>query len=405
MAAPLSNIVVVGASLAGLHAARALRDEGYDGRLTVIGDEPQLPYDRPPLSKQLLTGAWSADQVSFDIETDALSAEWLTGNAAVALDTRSRRVRLADGHVHPYDGLVIATGAHPRRLSALDMPGVHVVRTLADSMSLAADIAARPSRVAVVGGGFIGAEVAASCRAVGIPVTLIEAAPVLLGRVVGPRMGEVITALHRDHGVDVRLGVSVAAPLGTTRISGLELSDGSVVHADVVVVAIGVTPATGWLAGSGLTIDDGVLCDETCLAAPGIVAAGDIARWPNLLFGETRRVEHWDNAIRQARHAACRLLAGDSEAGRVPYQPVPWFWSDQYDRKLQLVGSTVGHDEVRVVEGDPSDGRFVALYRRDGKVTAALGVNRARSIQRYRGLILSGLRWADAVSDSERYAS
>ena len=226
--------------------------------------------------------------------------------------------------------------------------------------------------MAVVGAGFIGAEVAATARERGLEVTVIEALPVPLGRVLGTEIGTVCADVHRDHGVDLRLGVGVDGFGGHGRVERVNLSDGTSVDADVVVVGIGVVPNTEWLEGSGLTLDNGVVCDETCLAAPGIAAAGDVARWPNPLFGETMRVEHWDNAIAQGQHAALRLLQADDEAQ--PYAPVPWFWSDQYDRKIQLAGRAAPDDEVRIITGSTEERRFAALYGRAGRLVGRPGL-------------------------------
>jgi NADPH-dependent 2,4-dienoyl-CoA reductase/sulfur reductase-like enzyme len=271
-----------------------------------------------------------------------------------------------------------------------DLAGLHTLRTLDDCLALRADLEAVPSRVVVVGAGFIGAEVAATARQRGLEVTLLEALPVPLQRVLGDRMGSVCADLHRDQGVDVRLSTGVDAFVDDAkgRVAGVVLSDGTTLEADVVVVGVGVVPNTEWLEGSGLTIDNGVVCDETCLAAPGVVAAGDVARWPNRRFGEVMRVEHWENAQEQGSHAARRLL-GDT----APYEPVPWFWSDQYDRKIQLAGRSGPDDEVRIVDGSIDERRFVAVYGRAGRLVGVLGMNRPRPVIQYRQLIAEGASW------------
>ncbi|MCU1455621.1 MAG: thcD2 [Acidimicrobiales bacterium] len=396
----MRRIVVVGASLAGLRAAEALREEGFDGPLTVIGDEPHRPYDRPPLSKQVLAGAKEASQIALPVgDREALDLTWRLGVAAVGLDLVERRVALDDGSQEQFDGLVIATGATPRRIAVPEgMAGVHTLRTIDDCLALRDALDAGASRVVVVGAGFIGAEVAATCRGRGAEVTLLEALPVPLGRVLGEDMGRLCGDLHRDHGVDLRTGAGVAGFEGGARVEQVRLSDGSAVPADVVVVGVGVTPNTGWLEGSGLALDDGVLCDETTLAAPGVVAAGDVARWPNGLFGEVMRVEHWDNAIDMGAHAARRLLDGSGATS--DYRPVPWFWSDQYDRKLQLAGRPGPGDQVQVVAGSVEDRRFTALYGRAGRVVGALGWNMPARIVRYRSQIATGLSWDAALADA-----
>jgi 3-phenylpropionate/trans-cinnamate dioxygenase ferredoxin reductase subunit len=401
----LERIVVVGASLAGLSAARALRDAGYAGALVVVGEEPHLPYDRPPLSKQVLSGEWRPEETALPFDAEALRVDWRLGRRAVALDTVLRRIVLEDGTAEYYDGLVIATGAAPRTIGGEHLAGVHTLRTRDDAVALEADLRAAPDRVVVVGGGFIGAEVAATCRGRDLPVTMIEALPAPLSQALGVEVGERLAAIHREQGVDVRTGVAVRAIAGDGRVERVELSDGTNVGADVVVVAIGVRPSTAWLEGSGLPLEDGVMCDPSCSVAPRIVAAGDVACWPNSRFGEVRRIEHWDNAIRQGEHAALRLLAGDADAGPGAYEPVPWVWSDQYDLKLQLVGSPVLHDEVRTFAASGEPRRFVALYRRGDRLTAAFAVNRARQVMRLRAMISDGAGWDEAVASVEPLAA
>ena len=399
----MDRIVVVGASLAGLRAAETLRVEGFDGALTLVGDESHRPYDRPPLSKQVLTGDWEPDRIFLPPAVPAPADgqepfDWRVGRSATGLDLAGRAVVLDDGVRLEFDGLVIATGCRPRGIGGEGLDGVHVLRTLDDALALRADLERGPERVVVVGAGFIGSEVAASCRARELAVTVIEALPVPLERVLGTDMGALCADLHRDHGVDLRVGVGVEAFVddGAGQVTGVRLTDGTTVTASVVVVGIGVIPNTEWLEGSGLTIDNGVVCDGTCLAAPGVVAAGDVARWPNARFGgELMRVEHWDNAIEMGVAAARRLLAVDAEA--LPYEPVPWFWSDLYDRKIQLAGRAGPDDEVQVVHGDVAELRFVALYGRGDRVVGALGWNRPRHVMQWRQRLLDGMDWADAL--------
>lgn len=391
----LERIVIVGASLAGLSALEALRDEGWDGHVSVVGAEEHLPYDRPPLSKEVLRGEATPEstQLRDDGAYDTLDADWILGRRAVALDVEGRAVELEGGERVPFDGCVIATGAAPRLLPGTpDLPGIFTVRTLEDAVTLRRVLDASP-RVAVVGAGFIGLEVAASCRMRGLEVTVVEALEVPLARAIGHELGAAMAALHRDHGVDLRLGVGVAAFEGDGRVERVALADGSAVEADVVVVGVGVRPETEWLESSGLGIDDGVVCDATCLAAPAVVAAGDVCRWPNPLFDEVMRVEHWDNAVQQGQHAARRLLKGE-KAG--PFAPVPYFWSDQYERKIQFVGRT--GPEVRVVDGDLSGERFTAVYGRAGRLVGAISVKNARLLMKYRQLIEQRARWDDALS-------
>ena len=365
----------------------------------MIGDEPHLPYDRPPLSKQVLAGAWEPERIALTPvgrAIDDLALDWRLGVAARSLDLGARKLELSDGSTAGFDGLVIATGARARTLPRQpDLEGIHVLRTLDDCLALRRAFDATPSRVVVVGAGFIGAEVAATARERGFDVTLLEALAVPLQRVLGDTVGALCADIHRDHGVDVRLstGVSGFVDDGRGQVAGVVLSDGATLPADVVVVGVGVVPNVEWLAGSGLTVDNGVVCDETCLAAPGVVAAGDVACWYNPRLGEAMRVEHWENAQDQGAHAARRLLDA-----RDPYAPVPWFWSDQYDRKIQLAGRSGPGDEVAIVDGSLADRRFVALYGRAGKLVGVLGMNRPRPVMQYRALIANGASWAEALA-------
>jgi 3-phenylpropionate/trans-cinnamate dioxygenase ferredoxin reductase subunit len=392
-----STVVVVGAALAGLRAAEELRSLGFGGRLVLLGAETHRPYDRPPLSKQLLAGTWDLDQIALRARPDDdLDVEWWLGRRAVTLDAAGRTVTLADGERLAFDGAVLATGAVPRTLpDTPPLAGIHLLRTLDDCLALRAELEHGP-HVVVVGAGFIGAEVAATCRGRGLEVTVLEALPAPMVRGVGPMLGGALAALHRDHGVDLRLGVGVAGFEGHTRVEGVVLGDGRRVRADVVLVGIGVRPATDWLEGSGLALEDGVLCDATCLAAPGIVAAGDLARWPNALFdGESMRLEHWTNAAEQGAFAAKRLLAGEDGE---PFAPVPFVWSDQYDVKIQVAGSVRGDDRIEVVEGSLEDQRFVAAAGRDGRLVGAVAFSRPRQLMRYRRLIAEQSRFDDTLA-------
>ncbi len=392
-----TSITIVGASLAGLRGAEAVRRDGFDGQITLIGDEPHLPYDRPPLSKQVLAGEWEPSKAMLT-EPDALDEariEFEQGRAT-GLDVEGRRLEV-DGEWRNFDGLMIATGARPRTLPGTEvLAGVHVIRTLDDCLALRDDLDAHPGRVVVVGAGFIGAEVAATCRIRGFEVTVVEALPVPLGRVLGDEIGSVCGAVHRENGTELRCDVGVSAISGTDRVERVHLDNGDVIEADMVVVGIGVIANTDWLDGSSLTVDDGVVCDETCLAAPHITAAGDVARWPNERFGETMRVEHWDNAVEQGAHAARRLLIDDDEAQ--PYTPVPWFWSDQYDRKIQLAGRPLPTDRVDLVTGSYEERRFAAVYSRNGELTAVFGMNRPRHVMQFRTLIAEGTSLDDALA-------
>jgi len=394
----LQRIAIVGASLAGLRAAERLRDRGFDGELTLIGDEPHRPYDRPPLSKQVLQGAWEPDQTFFRKKDgyDALALDMRLGVRAVSLDLRARRVALADGTFADYDCLIIATGARVRTLSAIaPRPGLFTLRSLDEAIALRRALMDAP-RVAIVGAGFIGLEVAASCRARGLPVTVIESLPVPLSPIVGPTIGDMVAAMHRDHGVDLRTGVVVTDVLGESRVAGVALSDGSRIDADVVVVGIGVTPNTEWLEPSGLTIDNGIVCNGSGEAAPGVYAAGDVARVANRWLGDSPRIEHWTNAVEQAVHAAENVLAGPEAS--TSFSSVPYFWSDQYDRKIQFIGAARPHDEMVIIDGSLADRTLTALYRRDERVVACLAVNQPRALIKYRKLLAAGASWDAALS-------
>jgi NADPH-dependent 2,4-dienoyl-CoA reductase/sulfur reductase-like enzyme len=371
----LKSVVVVGAGIAGTRAAETLRLEGFDGELTIVGAERHAPYHRPPLSKKLLTGKVHRAGVDLAPQFD-VAARVLRGASALKLDTASRTLFVRDDGEDialTFDGLVIASGASPREWpGGTGLDGVLVLRTVEDCLAIR-DHLHKDAHVVVVGGGFIGAEVAASCRSIGLPVTLIEKAdsPLLaaLGDELAPRWAE----LHRGHGVDLRTGVGVEEFVGDGRVKAVVLSDGSRVRADVVVIGLGVTPATDWLAGSGIRVDDGVICDATGAVegATGVVAAGDVARWWHPLYERHLRVEHWDHAARQGAAAARTLLAGPERAE--PYDDIPYFWSDQYDVKVQMLGVPTGYDALEIVEGDPRSWQFVAAYGCEGRTVAALG--------------------------------
>jgi 3-phenylpropionate/trans-cinnamate dioxygenase ferredoxin reductase subunit len=398
----LHRITIVGASLAGLRAASALRRAGFDGAVTVIGDELDPPYDRPPLSKQVLAGTWEPDRTWLVQPADAAPANvnWQLGVRASGLDLADRAVHLADGRVVTYDGLIIATGTSARWLPvAENAAGVHVMRTLEDAIRLREDLDTGPGRVVVIGAGFIGAEIAATCRSRDLHVTVVEPLATPLGRVIPAVLGEVIASVHREHGVDLRLGVGVVGIDASVdgRVTAVRLDDGTAIEAGVVVLGIGVTPNTDWLADSGLLIDDGVVCDDTCLAAPGVVAAGDVARWSSRRYGRSLRVEHRTHAAEQAGYAARRLLAWDRDDQIEPYDPVPYFWSDQYDRKIQFAGHTAPDDDFVIVDGSITDKKFVALFGRDGHVTGVFGMNRPSVVMRWRIRIASGVAWQEAV--------
>ena len=409
------TVVVVGASLAGLRAVQGLREHGFTGRIVLVGEERHLPYDRPPLSKQVLAGIWPPERtVLADGEAlQKLEVEAVLGQRAAAVDAESGRVTLEDSTTIDADGVVVATGARPRRLPGTDdVTGVFVLRTLDDAIALRQRVleAGDAARVVVVGAGFIGAEVAATCAGLGCRVTVVEAMPTPLAPALGELVGGACAALHLRHGVGLRTGIGVTAihPGGVrgdvTRAASagagsVELADGSSLVADVVVVGIGVVPEVSWLEGSGLELDNGVVCDAALFAADRVVAAGDLARWTWRHDGDEQqlRIEHWEVASQMGVAAARSLLAGRADAA--PFDPVPYFWSDQYGLRIQVLGHSEPSDEVAIVDGalDADDGKFVAVYGRRGRLTAALAISRPRQLMAFRPLLVAGASFDDAV--------
>ncbi|MFF1809598.1 NAD(P)/FAD-dependent oxidoreductase [Streptomyces sp. NPDC058251] len=386
----MKRIVIVGASAAGLTAAETLRRRGWGGDLTLIGEEQHPPYDRPPLSKQILTGAWEPERATLRSPQDLarLEADLRLGQRATALDVEGGQVRLGDGESIGFDGLVIATGVAPRRLPDSELAGVHVLRTLDDALALRAALLTG-ARVVVVGAGFLGTEVAAAARTMGLEVTVVEPEPVPVRRPFGDRIGTLVAGLHRDHGTRLRCGIPVRRLRGAGgRVTGVELGDGTTLSADVVVLALGSAPATGWLTGSGLRLGDGVVCDVLCQAGPGIYAAGDVATWPNPHFGTRMRLEHRMNATEQAMAAASNLL-GDA----TPFASVPYFWTDQYDTRIQAYGIFPPDADLRIVHGDPVDGQFAAAYGHHGRVVGVLGWNAPRQLRTLRRLVVERASW------------
>jgi NADPH-dependent 2,4-dienoyl-CoA reductase/sulfur reductase-like enzyme len=402
---PDDTFVVVGASIGGLRTVEALRDGGFAGRLVLVGEEARPPYDRPPLSKQVLAGTWPPERVTLAdaARLDSLALDLRLGHRAGSFDAQAKTVVLDDGTALVADAVVLATGAAPRHLSGTEgNDGVLVLRTLDDSLALRRRVLAAGAgcRVVVICAGFIGSEVASTCLDLGCAVTVLEGFDVPLLRALGPVVGAACGTLHTEAGVDLRTGVGVDAVNPPTGGAGegaagrVELADGTSVAADVVVVGIGVAPSTGWLEGSGLVLDNGVMCDRSLFAADGVVAIGDLARFP--LHDLPTRIEHWQMATDMARAAADSLLAG--RAAAPVFEPVPYFWSDQYKVKLQMLGHPAADDEVVVVDGTLESHRFVALYRRGPLLSGVLAIGRPRLLMSYRPLLAAGSSFEAALA-------
>lgn len=388
----MNTIVIVGSSLAGLRAAETLRQEKFDGRIVMIGAEDRAPYDRPPLSKKVLSGEWDADRVTLRKPDDlaTLNLEWKLGSPAVDVNTSERTISLASDETIAFDGLIIATGGIVKRLpNQPSWRGVHTLRTLDDSLALREELA-DGRRVVVIGAGFIGLEVAATARGRGCEVTVLEGLVAPMIRGLGAEMGRNAALVHEDNGVGLRFGVRVSGLVEGEPgvVAGVALESGEVVPADVVLVGIGVAPSTNWLTTSGLTIRDGVVCDRTLNAGVrGVYAAGDVCRWHNDLYDREMRVEHWTTASEQGAAAARNLLAVARGDEPKPFVDVPFFWSDQFTARIQFVGRAEGGEKVSIVVGSPEERQFVALYETDGRLVAALGVSRPRQLMPFRKLI------------------
>ncbi|WP_323746103.1 NAD(P)/FAD-dependent oxidoreductase [Catenulispora pinisilvae] len=391
------HVVIVGASLTGLHAAEALRGGGFAGRVTLVGAEPHPPYDRPSLSKRVLAGRMSADSTGLPQRQD-LDAHWRLGNAAVALDRDTKTLTLDDGTALGFDKLLIATGTRARRwpdTAEAALTGVLSIRTRDDALELQARLAARPRRVLVIGAGFVGSEVASVCRELDLDVTVVERSAAPLAGALGQWAGAAAGRLQRGHGVDLRTETSVFALEGDAdgRLRRVRLSDGDVLDVDVAVVALGAVRNVEWLAGSGLAIDArGVQCDPFCRAVDtdgrpcdDILVAGDVACWPHPLYEGLLAVEHWDNAVRQARVAATTILHGAVRA----HTALPTFWSNQFGVNIKVVGVPGRADQVAVLQGSVERAAFVAAYGRGGRIIGALAVNTPRALDAYAEMISS----------------
>jgi len=391
------HLVVVGASLAGLRAVESARRAGFAGTITLVGAEEHLPYDRPPLSKEFLTAAEPMQAPTLRdpaVLRDELHIDLRLGSPATGLDTADRVVWVGSEPIG-YTGLVLATGAAPRTLPGSDhLAGVHTLRTLDDARRIRAALDAG-ARTVVVGAGFIGSEIASSARQRGSTVTVVEALATPLARPVGEQMGVVLAGLHERHGTTLRCGVGVEAIEGVDSVEAVRLADGTRIEADLVVVGVGVAPTIDWLSGSGLQLDNGIVCDQTLqTSAPGVYAAGDLASWPNPVFDTRMRLEHWTIAAEQGGVAGRHAI---DPAGATAYSTVPYFWSDWYGRRIQFVGIAAGVEEVQVVAGDVDGDTFLTLYRAGDRLIGALGLEQRGQIMKYRLMIGKGATWAEAL--------
>jgi NADPH-dependent 2,4-dienoyl-CoA reductase/sulfur reductase-like enzyme len=392
------RIVVAGASMGGLRAAEQLRAVGWTGAITVVGDEPHMPYNRPPLSKEVLAGKASFESLAFTPKAAAADVEWRLGTKVVAARLAERTVELDDGETLSYDGLVVATGMRPRRLGCPGpFQGRHTVRTLADAQGLRDEMTRPGVRVVVVGAGFIGCEVAATAVGLGVSeVTVVDPLPLPMVGPLGELLGRALLKRHEERGVRFALGAGVAGFEGDERVTGVVLSDGTVLPADVVVESVGSVANVEWLQGNDLDLSDGVLTCEHLRAGgrPEVVAVGDVARFPNARYdGVPRRVEHWSIPTDTAKHAAKTLVAqlDGAQADLAPFAPLPTFWSDQHDFRLQSFGApVVGKDDVRILDGDP-EGDVLVGYHTGGQlvgVVALGGQAAAMGAARYRAQLL-----------------
>lgn len=383
------SVLIVGASASGLCTAEALRRGGYSGRITLIGNEIHLPYDRPPLSKQILRGAWEPEQVTLrprDV-LSKLDAELVLGDAAVGLDVANRVVSTSSGRRYEADAVVIATGVRARQFPGQEaLEGVHVLRSLDDALALRGELMTA-ARIVVVGEGVLGSEIAATARTLGLDVTLVGPLIAPMAAQIGSLASGILARVHTEQGVRLQLGTGVAGLVESgRRATGVRLSTGDALNADAVVVSIGAIPATDWLEGSGLRLENGVVCDSRCRAAEGIYAVGDVARWHHEKLGRLLRLENRTNATEQAEAVASTLLGRGA-----PYTPVPYFWTDQFDVKIQVFGTIAADAEAEIVEGDVAARRFVVQYMEDGVVTGILGWNMPKQVRQYRQEVVAAM--------------
>ncbi len=379
---PLDSVVIVGASLAGHATAKALRQQGFDGRISIVGAETERPYDRPPLSKEFLAGTVTEDDLALEVENEALDADWILGAEAIALDPGTGTVSLADGQYIRGSAIVVATGSRARRLTT-QLRGVHTLRTLDDARELREELLPG-GRLVVIGAGFVGAEVASTAHSLGMHVTVLEAAPTPLFRQLGEILGQSVAGLHQANGVRLYVGIPVVALVGIDRVEGVELADGQVIPADVVVAGIGADAAVQWLDRSGLLINNGVVCDSRgATSIPGIYAVGDCSAWFDPALGQVHRVEHWTDSRDRPATAVRALLSSETNPEQTALR-APYFWSDQYGVKIQFAGHRLESDEFIIEDGELGSESLLALWRRNGNVVAVLGLNQPRAFTKHR---------------------
>ena len=383
--ANIASYVIVGAGIAGNAAAETLRKQGFEGEVHLVGAEPHRPYDRPPLSKEFLSGSKEQDKLFFKPEDFYAehSIQLHLGTEATALDPTSKTLTLVDGASLRFDKLLLATGSRVRTLPipGSELEGIHYLRTIDDSQAIAQSMNSA-SRVVIVGAGFIGSEVAAVCKTAGLEVTVLEIQPQPMAHILGEEMGAIYANLHTSRGIDLRLQEGISGIRGSSRAEQVITDQGNAIDCDFVVIGVGIAPDTALAESAGLEVDRGILVDEHCQTShPDIYAAGDVANWFHPGLGHRLRVEHWDNALNQGA-AAAKSMLGAAE----PYSPTLYFWSDQYDLNIQYLGHATEWDEI-AIRGNPGEEKFTAFYLKDGSVHGALVVNNFRDIRPTRTLI------------------
>lgn len=395
-----ADVTIIGAGVAGVRTAQSLRRHGFSGSITLLGAEPHLPYDRPPLSKKIITGETQLNEIYLCTpeELAELGVAYQPGSRVTHIDTDERTLTLADGSGLPYKQLVIATGATPKVLPGVeDLDNVFLLRTIDDGLRLR-EAAKGAQRACVVGGGVLGAEIAASLRFHGLPVTVLEFAPGLLARSLGDSaVASTLLAMHRNAGVEVRLGTGVKGLVGEGSVTGVTLDDDTTLPADLVVIALGVQPEAAWLENSGIELDDGVLCDpQLRTSAPDVFAVGDVVRLVDNERGTRERAEHWTNAVEQADVVARNLIAGATGELSV-HVAAPYVWSDQHSERIQIIGSTRGADIEEVISHPEHPGRLLSVFGTDGSFTGAAAIGMPRPIARLRPMLAGRVPFTEAL--------